>query len=128
MKLGNQVSVPDKPDAKTLETFKTPGVDYVTFKTKEFTSLCPVTGQPDFAEIEIEYTPDKLCLESKSLKLYLQSYRNERGFIEQLCCKIHNDLRETLNPIFVGITIKSVPRGGVALEAEKNSYRGSDET
>ena len=125
--LGSKIPTPLKPDVKTLETFKTPGVDIVIFKTKEFTSLCPVTGQPDFAEVVIEYNPYDLCLESKSLKLYLQSYRNEKGFIEQLVCSICDDIVEAINPYFVEVSMESVPRGGVALKAKKCSYRRSDE-
>ncbi|MFA7370041.1 MAG: preQ(1) synthase, partial [Kiritimatiellales bacterium] len=78
---------PKKPDASILETFKNsnPQRDYwITFETSEFTSLCPITGQPDFATIKIEYIPNKLCVESKSLKLFLFSFRNEGSFYEDV--------------------------------------------
>lgn len=125
--LGSKISTPLKPNVKTLEGFLNPGVESVEFKTKEFTSLCPVTGQPDFVEVRIEYVPYKLCLESKSLKLYLQSYRNKKGFIEQLACKIHDDIRKKINPTYLLVTLESVPRGGVALKTIRNSYWRSDE-
>jgi 7-cyano-7-deazaguanine reductase len=115
--LGSKVSTPEKPDKNILETFPNPGVGIVTFTTSEFTSKCPVTGQPDFCTVEIEYYPALKCLESKSLKLYLQSYRNEKAFIEQLIKKIYKDIYSILMPIWLRITISSVPRGGIALTA-----------
>lgn len=125
--LGSKVATPSSPSVRTLEAFKSPGIDTVEFVTKEFTSLCPVTGQPDFAEVLVEYSPNELCLESKSLKLYLQSYRNEKGFIEQLACRIHDDIREAINPDYLNIEVKSVPRGGISLQAWKSSSRRPDE-
>jgi 7-cyano-7-deazaguanine reductase len=118
--LGNKTPTPDKPTISTLETFKNPEVDTIKFTTKEFTSKCPVTGQPDFAEVSILYKPAFLCLESKSLKLYLQSYRNEQAFIETLVVRIYNDILNTLYPTELTVTIKSNPRGGVGLKASKS--------
>src|SRR5574343_183646 len=96
--LGQQVPVPDTPNVNILETFLYITEEIITFETNEFTSLCPKTGQPDFATVIISYKPYKVCLESKSLKLYLQSYRNTGAFIEELVSKIYTDLYQTLNP------------------------------
>lgn len=115
--LGSKVPTPKKPGKNILETFPNPGVGSITFSTAEFTSKCPVTGQPDFCTIEIEYYPRLKCLESKSLKLYLQSYRDEKAFIEQLTKRIYDDIYSILIPIWLRITITSVPRGGIALTA-----------
>jgi len=123
MKLGKKVPLPKEPDKKILDTFPNPGVDGVTFFTKEFTSLCPITGQPDWCDVYISYNPSKLCVESKSLKLYLQSYRNEKGFVESLTRRIIDDLRYVLNPLFIFVSLTSTPRGGILIKAEK-SYRG----
>lgn len=122
--LGAKVSVPEKPDKSILETFPCPGegIQTVTFKTKEFTSLCPVTGQPDFIEVTISYIPKDLCLESKSLKLYLQSYRNERGFVEQLVNRIGTDIQDILQPEALTVSLTSVPRGGLGLTAIYRSF------
>lgn len=125
--LGSKTPTPSSPDISILETFPAPGIDVVVFKTAEFTSKCPVTGQPDFATVIIEYYPDKLCLESKSLKLYLQSYREEKAFMETLAYKIHEDIVKVLNPLFLEVRVVSVARGGVTLDVLKNSYRRGDE-
>lgn len=80
----------------------------------EFTSLCPLTGQPDFATIEIEYAPDEWCVESKALKLYLGSFRNQGEFHEACVNRICNDLVALLNPIYIRVQGKFTPRGGIA--------------
>jgi len=116
--LGVKTAVPDAPDITTLDTFPNPGVSRIKFKTSEFTSLCPVTGQPDFCTLRIEYYPRTLCIESKSLKLYLQSYRSERGFVESMTSKIFKDLKTVLNPYQLNVEIESVPRGGLTLIGE----------
>src|SRR6266478_7937463 len=86
--LGNsQASFPASPQAARIETFPNPFPkrDYwIRIDSPEFTSICPVTGQPDFAEINIQYVPDQRCVETKSLKLYLSSYRNARSFNEEV--------------------------------------------
>src|SRR5436190_20898072 len=87
--------------SKTLETFPNPkpARDYlIRFGTDEFTCLCPKTGQPDFATIRIEYVPDRLCVELKSLKLYLWSFRNEGGFHEAVTNRILDDLVAAIAP------------------------------
>ena len=87
--------------AKRLETFvnPSPGRDYeIRFECPEFTCVCPMTGQPDFATIRIVYTPDRLCVELKSLKLYLWSYRNEGAFHEAVTNRILDDLVTLLQP------------------------------
>jgi len=101
-----------------IETFPNPkpSRDYtVRLDCPDFTSLCPVTGQPDFAEIVVDYVPDKLCLETKSLKLYLSSYRNVRSFNEQVINNILDDLVKACQPRQMKIEGKFVPRGGLSL-------------
>ena len=106
-----------------LETFenKYPERDYtVTHIAPEFTSLCPKTGQPDFATITLEYIPDKICVELKSLKFYLNAYRNEGIFFESVTNKILDDLVEVTQPRYMKITAKFNTRGGISsvIEAE----------
>lgn len=108
---------------KILETFenKYPNRDYtVTHIAPEFTSLCPKTGQPDFATITLEYIPDKLCVELKSFKFYLQSYRNDGIFFESVTNKILDDLVEVTRPRWMKITAEFNTRGGISsvIEAE----------
>ncbi|GAB4297521.1 MAG: preQ(1) synthase [Ignavibacteriaceae bacterium] len=102
---------------KLLETFenKYPGRDYTVQHTAaEFTSLCPKTGQPDFATIIVEYIPDKLCIELKSLKFYLNSYRNDGIYFESVTNKILEDLAEVCKPRYMKITARFNIRGGIA--------------
>lgn len=99
-----------------IETFDNPCPkrDYViTHVAPEFTSLCPKTGQPDFATIEIEYVADQLCVELKSLKLYLQSYRNEGVFYEKVINLILDDMVAALKPRWMSVTGRFTPRGGM---------------
>ncbi len=103
---------------RKLETFPTPPLlSEVAFDTSEFTSFCPVTGQPDFQRVVIEYEPDKLCIESKSLKLYLWSFRSARAFCEALASRIANDVECATKARYVRVTIYQNPRGGIALKA-----------
>ena len=105
-------------DPKLLETFPNPAPsrDYVIEHTHhEFTSLCPVTGQPDFAEILIEYVPARLCLETKSLKLYLSSYRNVHSFNEAVINRILDDLISACHPRHMRVEGRFAARGGLAL-------------
>ncbi len=107
---------PGKPDASILETFKngSPQRDYrITFETDEFTSLCPITGQPDFATITIEYIPDKRCVESKSLKLYLFAFRNTGAFYEDVTNRIFTDLMAVCKPRQLIVTGDFSTRGGI---------------
>ena len=99
-----------------LETFENPKIDRdytINFEIPEFTSLCPKTGQPDFANILIEYIPDKLCVELKSLKLYFVSFRDKPGIHEELTNKILDDLVGLLDPKYMNINAEWNVRGGV---------------
>jgi len=112
-----------KDKNKLLETFENEYTsrDYNIIHTAlEFTSLCPKTGQPDFATIVIEYIPDKLCIELKSLKLYLNSYRDDGIFFESVTNKILDDLVEVCNPRYMLVTAEFNIRGGISslIEAE----------
>jgi 7-cyano-7-deazaguanine reductase len=101
---------------KTLETFPNPnpGRDYeIAFEIPEFTCLCPMTGQPDFATIRIRYTPDQKCVELKSLKLYMWSYRNDGAFHEAVTNKILDDLVAALDPRRVEVEGDFYIRGGI---------------
>nr|WP_320132464.1 preQ(1) synthase [uncultured Holophaga sp.] len=107
-----QVTAP----SKQLETFASPrpGRPFeIVFETEEFTCLCPMTGQPDFAKLKITYMPDQLCVESKSLKLYLWSYRNEGAFHEAVTNQIADDLVETLKPTWLRVDGDFLIRGGI---------------
>jgi 7-cyano-7-deazaguanine reductase len=102
---------------KNLETFSNPRPerDYlIRFESPEFTCLCPMTGQPDFATIEIEYVPDRLCVELKSLKLYLWSYRNDGAFHEAVTNKICDDLVAALSPRRLKVVGSFNVRGGIS--------------
>ncbi len=102
--------------ATTLETFANPNPerDYtIHIDTPEFTCLCPMTGQPDFADIEIEYVPDRLCVELKSLKLYFWSYRDQGAFHEAVTNQILEDLVAVLAPRFLRVNADFNVRGGV---------------
>jgi 7-cyano-7-deazaguanine reductase len=104
--------------SKKLETFpnRHPDRRYtVTLTTDEFTCVCPLTGQPDFATITIRYIPDQRIVESKSLKLYLWSYRNEGVFHEHVTNTICDDLVKALDPHWIEVTGAFKPRGGIAL-------------
>lgn len=116
---------------KLLEKFpnKFPGSGYdVRFYTTEFTSLCPKTGQPDFAEITIDYVPDKWCVESKGLKLYLFSYRTEGSFMETITNRILNDLVSFVKPRWMVVTGNFAPRGGIGIvvKVAYDAKRGVD--
>jgi len=112
--LGKSMNVPNKD----LETFPKPAnVQVVRFKTDELTSFCPVTGQPDFNTVEIEYGPDALCVESKSLKLYLWSFREETIFGEGLAGTIAQDLFDALQPWHCKVTLEQSIRGGLQMTA-----------
>jgi len=90
----------------------------VTLETNEFTCLCPATGQPDFANIRVEYVPDKKVVESKSFKLYLWSYRDEGAFHEHLVNTILDDLLKVLNPHYIKVTGIFNVRGGIGIAVE----------
>ena len=106
---------------KLLESFDNPNInkDYlIKIKVPEFTCLCPKTGQPDFAIVYIKYTPKDLCIELKSLKLYMTSYRNIGAFHEAITNKICNDLVEIIAPNYLEIKIKFNVRGGIYTEVQ----------
>lgn len=105
-------------EAEQLETFPTPaGVKRVTFETNELTAFCPITHQPDFYRVMIDFTPGDVCLESKSLKLYLMSFRERGMFAEALSAELCDALFERLAPTFISVTVRQQPRGGLELTA-----------
>ena len=107
--------MPTKP-SKDLQTFENPNPerDYeIVFEAPEFTCLCPMTGQPDFATIRIRYVPDRKCVELKSLKLYLWSFRNEGAFHEAVTNRIANDLIAVLGPRMIEVEGDFFVRGGI---------------
>ena len=109
---------PKSPEQAVLESFpnKYEGRDYsVEFHCPEFTSLCPVTGQPDFATITITYVPHLKCLESKSLKLYLGSFRNVGMFHEEITNKILDDVIAACSPKWIRVVGRMNPRGGISI-------------
>lgn len=118
--LGKQnTQYPNNYDPAILECFsnKHPENDYfVKFDCPEFTSLCPMTGQPDFATIYISYVPDKKLVESKSLKLYLFSFRNHGDFHEDCVNIIMKDLIRLLEPKYIEVWGKFTPRGGICID------------
>lgn len=118
--LGNKdVSYPTSYAPDVLETFPNdhPDRDYfVKFNCPEFTTLCPMTNQPDFATIYIRYIPDEKMVESKSLKLYLFSFRNHGGFHEASVNTIMDDLIELMEPRYIEVLGKFLPRGGISID------------
>ena len=101
---------------RTLETFPNPAVDrdfHIHMQIPEFTCLCPMTGQPDFATLILDYIPDQTCVELKSLKLYIWSYRNEGAFHEAVTNRILDDLVVATAPRFMRLTAKFYVRGGI---------------
>ena len=116
-----ETSYPASPDDAKLEAFENDYAkrDYwIEFDCPEFTSLCPVTGQPDFGHLTIRYIPDKLCIESKSLKLYLFSFRNHGTFHEEVVNRVLDDVVATIKPRKALVKGTFNPRGGIALVVE----------
>ena len=116
--LGAKTRYKDDYAPEVLESFvnKHPDNDYwVQFNCPEFTSLCPITGQPDFAEIRIQYVPDVRMVESKSLKLYLFSFRNHGDFHEDCVNIIMKDLVKLMDPRYIEVTGLFKPRGGISI-------------
>jgi len=114
----SEVRLPASPAEARLETFPNPAPrrNYrIHLETDDFTSVCPITGQPDFARIDIDYVPDRLCVESKSLKFYLASYRNERAFNEAVTNRILDDFVKACAPREAIVTAQFSARGGIAL-------------
>ena len=117
--LGSDVKAPDSPDRAVLEKVKNPRPNthyLVRLVCPEFTSLCPVTGQPDFAHLVIDYVPDGLLVESKSFKLWMQSFRNHNDFHEACTVGIAERLFEELAPHWLRIGGYWYPRGGIPLD------------
>ena len=115
---------PTSPDQANLEVFENANQQrnyWIRFETSEFTSLCPITGQPDFATIEIQYIPEKLCIESKSLKLYLFSFRQTGTFYEEIVNRIYSDLEKKLSPRKLIVKGDFTARGGIVSSVEINS-------
>ncbi len=121
--LGHRVTIPTTYAPEVLETFenKHPENDYwVKFLCPEFTTLCPITGQPDFAEIVISYIPAERMVESKSLKLYLFSFRDHGDFHEDCVNIIMKDLIRLMQPKYIEVTGLFTPRGGIAIHPYAN--------
>jgi len=117
--LGHPSALPASPEAAVLEAVPNPhpGLLYaVRFTCPEFTSLCPVTGQPDFAHLVIDYVPEAAILESKSLKLYLGAFRNHGAFHEDCTLTIARRLVDTLTPVWLRIGGYWYPRGGIPID------------
>lgn len=124
---GNKTAYPSDYDPSVLETFenKHPDRDYmVTFRCPEFTTLCPITGQPDFATLYINYIPNIKMVESKSLKLYLFSFRNHGDFHEDVVNVIYDDLTKLLRPKYMEVVGKFSPRGGISIDPFVNGGAG----
>ena len=117
--LGRPSALPASPEEATLDFVPNPrpGTTYlVRFTAPEFTSLCPVTGQPDFAHLVIDYAPDRLIVESKSLKLLLGAYRNHAGFHEDVTVGLAQRLAEEMAPLWLRIGGYWYPRGGIPID------------
>lgn len=126
--LGRTIRVPMEYNPGLLDAFanKHPGRDYwVTFTAPEFTTLCPKTGQPDFATITIRYIPDRKLVESKSLKLYLFGFRNHGDFHEDVINVIYDDLVKLLAPKYMEVYGKFAPRGGISIDPYVNGGKGA---
>ena len=124
--LGREAAYRQSYSPEVLEAFenKHPQNDYwVRFNCPEFTSVCPITGQPDFAEIRISYIPDKRMVESKSLKLYLFSFRNHGAFHEDCVNMIMKDLIALMDPKYIEVTGFFLPRGGISIHPYCNYGR-----
>lgn len=125
--LGNQhTGCPEDYDPSVLETFENKHQDndyFVKFNCPEFTSLCPITGQPDFATVYISYVPDVRMVESKSLKLYLFSFRNHGDFHEDCMNVIMKDLIKLMDPKYIEVWGKFLPRGGISIDPYCNYGR-----
>lgn len=119
------------PSSSILETFENgyAGRDYtIEIVAPEFTSVCPKTGQPDFGAITIRYVPDRLCIELKSLKLYLQQFRNEGIFYEHATNRILDDLVAVVQPRHMTIVAAFTPRGGIHTTVTATFAAGLPET
>ena len=119
LQLGHAVKLPASPDKAVLDAVPNPHIDsdyVVRFTAPEFTTLCPITGQPDFAHFVLDYVPGKTLVESKSLKLFLGSFRNIGGFHEDCTVKIGKRVRDTIRPKFIRMAGYWYPRGGMPID------------
>lgn len=117
--LGQQVKQPASPEKAVLEAVPNPHPDsdyVIRFTAPEFTSLCPITGQPDFAHFVIDYVPGSKIVESKSLKLFLTSFRNAAGFHEDCTLKIGKRIAAAIKPKFIRVAGYWYPRGGIPID------------
>ena len=124
--LGTKTPYKDDYAPEVLETFENAHKEndyWVRFNCPEFTTLCPITGQPDFAEIRISYIPDVRMVESKSLKLYLYSFRNHGDFHEDCVNTIMKDLIALMDPKYIEVTGFFTPRGGISIHPYANYGR-----
>lgn len=124
--LGHKAEIPTDYNPAVLEAFENRHQErdyWVQFNCPEFTTLCPITGQPDFAELKIMYIPDKMMVESKSLKLYLFSFRNHGDFHEDCVNIIMNDLIRLMDPRYIEVVGLFVPRGGISIHPYANYGR-----
>ncbi|TLS38279.1 preQ(1) synthase [Pseudalkalibacillus caeni] len=119
-------SVKEGREVLKNEAFDSPNVQKVTFKALEFTAVCPKTGQPDFGQVEISYVPDQKCIESKALKFYLWSYRDEGSFCETLAANIADDVVFAIDPKSVEVTVYQSARGGIELTTTAVREKGTD--
>ncbi len=123
---GTMPKVSGAPEASLLESFpnRYPGRNYiVSLVFPEFTSLCPVTGQPDFGVISVEYIPDQLCVESKSFKLYMFAYRNHESFMETISNKILEDICLAIAPAWCRVKGLFAPRGAIQLHVFAENFK-----
>lgn len=117
--LGRSVAPPSSPEQAKLESVPNPHADadyVVRFTAPEFTTLCPITGQPDFAHFVIDYVPARAIVESKSLKLFLTSFRNAHGFHEATTITIAKRIRDAIKPKYLRIAGYWYPRGGIPID------------
>ena len=117
--LGHSTSIPESPDEAVIESVSNPHQDTkytVRFTCPEFTSICPITGQPDFAHLVIDYVPDEYLVESKSLKLFLGSFRNHGAFHEDCTITIAKRIQSLIGPEWIRIAGYWYPRGGIPID------------
>ena len=127
LQLGQNSALPASPEEARLDRVPNPhaGTNYLArFTCPEFTSICPVTGQPDFGILVIDYLPGKWLVESKSLKLYLWSFRDRKVFCEALAAEIAGEVVRAADPHEVTVTLRQQPRGGIVIEAVATRTRG----
>lgn len=117
--LGQMSALPEDPDSAVLDKVPNPHLDHpymIRFTAPEFTSICPVTGQPDFARLVIDYVPDRDIVESKSLKLFLSAFRNHGAFHEDCTVMIARRIVDCISPVWLRIGGYWYPRGGIPID------------